>query len=412
MAQTVVRAAQTSYPTTFNGGTSDPYDWRDVAPFMDAVQRQDTPFLNDLKKGPPTDQRKERFGIHSVMPRGSRVGAAPAVGTETTATSITLIAGHGVRFQQGHVIQVTKADNSAYEIMWVRADPTPDALPVRRARGGTTPISPAANDRIKIIGLAMPELTDFPLAPVTSGKSWHNFQQKFPKHVVLSAEARQTHNAEFPNGDKLDRDMLQLGKDLKEDLENALILGRRQEGTPTPEAPDPSMLGGLRYFAEQSGNVTNLAGAALTIEALEEALITLDEEIGDKAGTTFLMSIRTKQIFNRLRHPSAYSSGSDSPTDVDTRFDRITTETGTYKFTHSRNIPNGEIYLYDTKGMDYHPRMNLDWKKKEVPTKGDYVWMGMSGTFGFNPGVVPGMALIRNFNTTLSAYPQWGRPAV
>ena len=404
MAQTVVRAAQTSYTTDFTGGTMDKFDWRDVAPFMDAVQRQDTPFTNDLKKGAPGTDRKERTGIHSVMPRGTRVSGAVLA----TDVSLPVIAGHGVRFQQGHVLEVTKADNSASEVMWVRADPTPDALPVRRARGGPTALALAANDRVKIIGIAMPQLTDYPLAPVSNGTSWHNFFQEFPKHVVLSNQARKFRNAEYPSGDKLDRDMLQLGKDLKEDLENALISGRRQEGDPVPDAPDPAMFGGLRFFAEQSGNVFNLAGAALTIEALEEALITLDEAIGDKAGTTFLMNIRTKQIFNRLRHPMSYQNGSSSPSDIDTRFDRITTETGTYRFTHSRNIPPGEIYLYDTKGMEYAPFEGEDWKSKEVPTKGNYVWKGMSGTYTFRPGVVPGMALIRNFSTTLGDYPQWG----
>ena len=85
MAQTVVRAAQTSYTTDFTGGTMDKFDWRDVAPFMDAVQRQDTPFTNDLKKGAPGTDRKERTGIHSVMPRGTRVSGAVLVG-DTSAS--------------------------------------------------------------------------------------------------------------------------------------------------------------------------------------------------------------------------------------------------------------------------------------------------------------------------------------
>ena len=408
MAQTVIRAAQTNYETSFEGGTRDvDFDGRDVAPFMDAIENRDTPFLNAMRKGKPGNQRKERTGIHGVTPRGSSVVGAVLA----TDTSLPILPGHGVRFQQGHVIRVTAADGT-YEHMWVSADPTGSALPVKRAQGGTTALAFAGNEKIKIIGIAMPQLTDYPLAPVSRGRTFHNFYQSFSKHVTMSAQARKSPNMEYPSGDWLDRDMLQLGKDAKQDLEMALISGRRQEGDPSPDAPVPSMLGGLSQFAELSGNVFNVGGSStlLSIEALEEALITMDEAIGNKAGTKLLMSIRTKQIFNRLLHPSRYQRGvdSDGAGKVDLRWNSVVTEVGSYEFTHERNIPDGEIYLFDPKWMEYAPFEGLDWKEKEVPTKGDYVWKGLSGTYTFRPGVVPGYALIRNFDTNLANYPQFG----
>jgi len=97
------------------------------------------------------------------------------------------------------------------EILWVRADPNPDSLPVKRAQGTTTALAFAAEDTVKVIGIAMPQLADYPMAPVSRGRTFHNFFQEFPKHIVVSNQARKARNAEFPNGDSLDRDILPLG---------------------------------------------------------------------------------------------------------------------------------------------------------------------------------------------------------
>lgn len=407
MAVVVSRAAQNSYPTTMTGGTTDVWhEPRDIAPFMDAVERNDTPFLNSLKKGKAGRNRKEYTGIHSVTPRGSRVSGAVAAG----ATSIPVLTGHGARFQQGHVITITKASDNTQEILWINADPGPDSLPVKRAQGGTTALAFAADDKIAIIGIALPQLADFPMGPVTRGRAWWNTFQSFGTHLTYSDQARKTGTVEYPSGDNLDRDMLQKGKDLKEDLNQALLNSRRQEGSPDPSSPVPSMMGGLRYWAAESGNVFNLGGPStlLTMDALNEALVTLDEQIGSNKGTKMLMGVRTKQIMNRLAHPSRYSYGLDGKS-VDLRTDSIMTDVGEYKFEYDRHIPDGEIYLYSPKELEYAPFEGLDWKGKDVPTKGDYTWRGLSGTFTFRPGKVPGMALINNFDTDLSHYPEWGK---
>lgn len=408
MAVTTLRAAQTSYPTTFDGGTSDQIidGAFGIAPFMDALERQDTKILNSMKKGKPGTQRKERTGMHGVTPRGSKVGGAVLAAD----VSIPVPAGHGVRFQQGHVLQVTTAAGAS-EIMWVNADPGTGALSVKRAQAGTTALAFAANDKIRIIGIAMPQLSDYPLAPISRGRMFHNFYQEFSKHLTISDQADAEPTIEFPTGGILAKDMVKLGKELKMDLEQALVNGRRQEGTPDPSNPLPSMLGGLMQFAELSGNVFNVGGPAvlLNIEVVNEALITLDESIGDKRGSKLLMSHRTKQIFNRLRHPVSYQSGSDS-TNVDLRWNTVETDFGKLEFESEYGIPDGVIILFDPSEMEYAPFQGLDWKEKDVPVKGNYKWRGVSGTYTFRPGAVPGYALIRNFDTNLANYPQWGKP--
>ena len=408
MAMTVTRAAQNSYPNTQTGGTQDQWtEPRSISAFMDAVERQDTPFLNDLKKGKAGKDRKEYSGIHSVTPRGSMVASAVAPGDET----ITVPSGHGFRFQQGHVLLITDSSGDQ-EIVWVTSDPGASDIPVKRAQGKSSALSFASNDKIMIIGVALPQLADMPMGPVTRGRSWWNVFQEFGTHLEYSNQARKTSTLEFPSGDQLDRDMLQKGKDLKYDLNMSLIQGQRQEGSPNPEDPIPSMFGGLRYWAAESGNVFNLGGAStlLSMDALNEALVTLDEEIGDKKGAKFLMSIRTKQVFNRIAHPSRYQFGLEGRT-VDLRTDKVITDVGEFEFSYDRHIPDGEIYLYKGDGMEYAPFEGEDWVGWDVPTKGRRVWRGLSGTYTFRPGAVPAMALIKNFSTNLPDYPEWGKSA-
>lgn len=408
MSVTTLRAAQTSYPTTVDGGTSDQIidGGFGIAPFIDALERQDTRLMNSMKKGKAGSQRKERTGIHGVTPRGSQLSGAAAVG----ATSLPVATGHGVRFQQGHVLQITRASDNQTEIVWVNDDPAHNSIPVKRAQGGTTALAFVANDKIRIVGIAMPQLSDYPLAPISRGRMFHNFYQEFSKHLTISDQADSEPTVEFPEGKILAKDMVKLGKELKMDLEQALVNGRRQEGSPDPSNPIPSMLGGLIQFAEMSGNVFNVGGpsALLDIEVINEALITMDESIGDNRGNKLLMSHRTKQIFNRLRHPMSYNAGSDS-TNVDLRWNTVETDFGKLEFESEYGMPDGLILLFDPSEMEYAPFVNLDWKEKDVPTKGNYKWRGVSGTYTFRPGAVPGYAVINNFDTNLANYPQWGQ---
>ena len=138
-----------------------------------------------------------------------------------------------------------------------------------------------------------------------------------------------------------------------------------------------------------------------------QAVAGLDRQYGDNVGNRLLMSHRTKQIFNRMLHPMKYQMGTDRNT-ADLRWESVTTEVGTFQFNSIRDMPNGVILIYNPREMGYAPYKNLDWREKDVPTKGDWLWKGMSGTFTFRPGRVPSYGLIRNFNTSLAAYPKFG----
>lgn len=407
MAQVVSRAAQNNFPATKVGGTMDygHSEFMSIAPFMDAVENEDTTFLNGLKKGKSGSARREHSGIKSATPRGSLVASTVIPGD----TSLPVASGHGARFQQGHVLTVT-ASNGDRELVWVNADPSHNSLPVKRAQGGTTALTFAAGDKIAIVGTAILQLADYPLGVITRGGTSWNTWMKFATHLQYSEEAEKTKTFEFPNGGQLDKDMLQKGKDLKRDLNAALLLSRRQEGDPDPSNPSPSMMGGAQFWVEQAGNVFNQAGAQLSMDVINDALMELDDRFGSNKGKVMLMSIRDKQILNRIAHPSRFQAGMTGNS-VDYRTDKIMTDVGTYDFESDREMPRGEIWIFDRKEFEYAAFDGMDWRQKDVPTKGDYTWRGISGTFTFRPGRYQASAVIKGYDTNQANYPEWGKSA-
>lgn len=407
MAVTTFRAGQTTYNATdFPAGGTRNQDRivRDLTEFMDAPDRRDTPFLNSVKKGRPFQQNKKEWGIRAVNPRGSTVGAA---GYASGATSIPVATGHGSRFQQGHVLWIEDQTNPAnYEISWVTDNPSGDTLTVKPAQGGTTSRAGVSGDIIRIIGIAMPQLTDYPLGSLSRGDLFYNYSERFMTMVRLDRAARTTPDYE-QNGDWLLKDAAQKSGDLKLDLEAALVRGRRQEGDPNPADPEPSLMSGILHFAELGGNILNVGGSAtlLDIYNLEEATAQLDEAVGDKAGSKIIMNLKTKRIFNRLLN--ANRRGTYQDTTATLKWSKVSLETGDYEFTHLRDsvFPDGTILIYNPAYVSYHPRKGLDWQEEDLATKGPYDERAVLGEFTFQMEAPQTCFLINNFNTTLSAYP-------
>ncbi len=410
MSVTTIRAAQNSHDFTLNGGTRDPqFVLRDVVPFMDAIEDQRTLTLDSLKKGSALTTVRPEWGEHGITPRGSKLAVAALVGD----TALTFATGHTARFQQMHMLRITRASDGLYEHVWVNDDPALTTISVKRAQGGTTALAFAIGDDVKIVGIAMPQLADFPLAMVSRGMKYYNRWQTFAKHLVHSDEADQIPSVDNPNGSLITRDKMQIAKDLKMDLDQALLLGRRQSENPDHADPTPETMGGILHMAELSGNAYNVGGAAvkLSAESIEYVQGELDRLYGQNAPTKYIMSLRTKRIFNRLMAPAKYENGT-AGTSFDLRWNTVTTDVGTIDFSFHQDFPDGMILAYSPKNIEYNPFAGHDWKEKEFPTKGFYSWNGIGGKYTMTAKRVSGMAIINGFNQTLSAYPSHNTPPV
>lgn len=409
MSTTTIRAAQNSFGFDQTGGTRDPqFILQDVVPFMDAIEDQRMMTLNSMKKGSALNTDRPRWGLHTVTPRGSKVAAA----LTTTALALTLATGHSARFQQGHMLRLTRVSDGEFEHVWVNDDPGLTDLSIKRAQGGTTALAFAVGDEIKIVGIAMPQLSDFPLASVSRGTTFYNRWQTFSKSLVHSVEADVIPSVDNPNGSLITRDKLQIAKDIKLDLDQALLLGRRQAEVPDPAALTPETMGGLLHLAELSGNVVNVGGSTVLLshEALEYVQQDMDFRYGANAPTKFMMSYRTKQIFNRLAAPARYNAGIDGNS-LDLRWNSLMTDIGKIDFAFHQDFPDNLILGYSEKNIEYNPFVGLDWKEKDFPTKGFYDWNGIGGKYTMTAKQIPGMVIIRGFDNNLGHYPSFNRPS-
>lgn len=408
MSVVTIRASQNSYTFDQTGGTRDPqFVIQDRVAFMDAIEDRRTTILDSLTKGSSSTEDRPRWGLHAVTPRGSVVGAQLLA----AGGSLTLPTGHGARFQQGHVLQLTRASDNEVEVLWVSDDPQGDTLTVDRGIG-TTAIQFEVGDKITVIGIALPQGADFPLAPVSRGRAFYNRWQFFGKSLTHTLEGRKVPSVDNPNGDLLTRDKLQIGKDIKMDLDRALLLGRRRAGDPSPAAPKPSFMGGLLQMAELSGNVYSVGGSDILLspDVISHVMHDMDDKYGDRAARKLVMSWNTKQIFNRLASPLKYNAGMNGNT-VDDRWETYQTDAnGAISFSYQKDFPDGVILGYDNSNIKYHPFEGADWAEKDFPTKGFHSWFGMGGIYTMKALDLPGMFLIRAFDTTLSHYPSWSRP--
>lgn len=403
MAVVTIRANQNSYGFDQTGGTRDPrMILQDRVAFMDAIETQRTPMLDSLKKGAPNSDQRPRWGIHRVTPRGSVLGAQLTAGSATA----TLPTGHGARFQQGHVILLTRASDGSTENAWVGADPNGDSLSLPLRGIGGTALQFEVGDKITVIGIALPELSDFPQAPVSRGEIFYNRWQFLGKSLVHSDESNVIGQLGYDSGTLISRDNLQIAKDIKQDLDRALLLGRRQAGDPSPQTPRPQFMGGLIQMAELSGNVFSIGGSStlLSTEAISFVQHRVAFKYGNKAATKWLCSWGTKQILNRI-----FALSTDPQPKSETYNEQWTameTEMGRIDFTWDLDFPDGLILGYNPKNVEYSPLTGHDWKEKDFPTKGFYSWNGLGGIYTLRALDVPAMFIIRAFDTNLSHYPK------
>jgi hypothetical protein len=406
MATTTFRQGQTTYDrSTFTtGGTAiGAHMVRDLRKFMDNPERRDTPFLNSISKGGAVSQIKHEWGMRAVNARGSTVGVG---GITNVATALPVATGHGVRFQQGHVIRVYEAATpDTFEHMWVTAAPAADSLTVKRAQGGTSGTAFTAGATIKIIGIAMPELPTYPQGPVVRGDLFYNYPQRFMTKVQVDLARENTPDYEN-SGSWLNYDAAQKTADLKMDLERALIYGRRQLGTPETSPKEPYMMSGALHFAELGGNVYDLGGAVLDIEDLEEAASDLFDLVGNMQGKDLAMSNATRRIFNRLIGIKQYRTTSETKANL--TWTSVDFGNAEYRFTAYPDIPDGVILIYNKRYISYHPYKGMDWQstdRGQEETDGPFIERNILGQFTCQVEAPTTSAIIKDFSIDLTAYP-------
>lgn len=396
---TTINKNHNTYSTTVTNGTvpgdaATGHFIRYIDDWVEALEPYDTPLLTAIGVGGAVDQRKVEWG------QSRQTGHASTLASSYTAagTSLVVATGTGVRFQPYNVVKVLAEGANTDEIFLVSSIST-DTLTVVGAQGGTSASDHASGATVEIIGVALPQNTDFPKGPVTFGDMSYNYFQRFATGVQMDDAERVTPNLEI-SGDQLLTHMATKAKDLKLLLEKAIIRGGRQAGTVT----SPSMLGGVPTFV--TTNVTDLGGNLLSLYDLETELRDLWNAVGMNAKPKLLMSMNTAAIIDSM--PNAYREATLQDTSASLVFNSVQFRTGRYEFMVSRWIPDGQIWGIDTGAMKVHPYKGLNWHTKQHQTDGDHSWHSISGDFTLTVKKEHTMFLLKNFNSDLSNYPRQG----
>ncbi len=360
---------------------------RDLRKAEAALEPRTTPFLRSVGYGGTVNQEKHEWARRAWTPLASAVAGAYASG----ATTLNVATGEGKYFAKYHVLQIDD------EIFWVTGVPTADAVPVVGGQGTSTPAAHAAAARVYIIGSAMPQLEPYALSPFSWGDQYFNYPQRFSGAHKHDRRAAVTPNYELAGNqhDARVKDELETQRLM---LEHTLFRGRRQAGNPTAGSVRPSLMGGIKEFVGNTYTKTGL----FSIYHFEEVGIDLDDKIGENAPNQILMNTKAWAIISRLMNPRRDADMSTTSATLVWR--SVEFVTGRYTFMTSRNVPDGEIWLLNTKDLKVRPYQSLGWHERELPSDGEYLWTGVGMDATFEALSPKAMARIIGWDSALASY--------
>lgn len=401
----------TSFPSSLSGpipgDRATGHIQRKVVDWVENLAPQDTPILNKIKKGAAYDQAKIEWGSGGNLQHTSTVGSG-GIDNQTSTTTLPVATGEGVRFQKWQLIAVynldanSLADFTTKEIMWLNADPGANSVTVVRAQGGTSATAYTQGAKIEIIGTAVPEASDFSLSPTVFGDFYSNYFQTFQVGHNITEVANVTPNFEFDSGNHIARLMRDAGKRAKLLLEKDICQGGPQEGTNASGASvRPSTMAGFPYYIP-AANKVNCSGAKISPYDVESIGAQLWDTVGDSAGKTLVMSMRTARYFDSML--DSYKQSGMNDTKITQKFTEFETRVGAWQIMHTRWVPEGVIFGVNWSNMSLHPYKGMDWTEKEHTTDGAYLWRSIYGRFTLVCTAPETMFQIYGFDTDLANY--------
>jgi hypothetical protein len=388
----------------YPGDAATGHGVREFAKWVDDFNTDKTRFLESLDKlSPVPGTDKIEFGVKARLPHRVTLGEA----VDVAETTITLASGHGARVQQGQVIFIPADGTNLEEYVWVESAPSGDDITVVKGFAGSDDLAHLTGVVCECLAPAMPQLSDHPLSPVVFGDLFYNHSQRIPQKLQMDKRADVTPNLEFPDGNILEQRIEEKVEMAKVWLQKSFILGQRSPEVFTSGAKRPSTFSGLRHFCILSGNSYDLEDQLLTYYTFEEVMLDLWEEVDDEAGKAAAMHPRTKALLNMSFNPRRQATMSD--TNANLTVNNVTFDVGTMETHLFRDIPVGEIYVYNPEYLAYAAVEGLDWhkayRKAGEETAGDFDEVSVSGDFTFFAFAPSTMAIISGFETNRAAYP-------
>lgn len=411
MANEIITPPLNTYSTGVTGGTGYPGDaatglgQREFISYMDALLPYNTKFDTMLGKGGTVTQSKLEGG------RRKRKGVQLTVNEALTNSDTTITFTSAALVHPGMVILIEYDGVNAEEVVWVPMNSTITATDVGVLRGqGTPAVAHLTAITATIIGVATPDGSNHPTAPVQFGNQWFNYRQRFAEAINIDSAEDIQHDWEHPNGNIFETRLAETASYIKLLREMAFLRGRRAVGAPSTNTANK--LGGLYQFAgEIADNFYDLNGGLLNIydfeTVLRDGLNTVDSAFGDVA----IMSNTVKAIIDTSFN-AARRAGMDT-TSGKFMVDTLTFSAGELTFVPLRDEvwpSTAGIAIVRMSDVKYYPYQGLDWHfARQVPgvdTGGDFKIGSISCDVTFMPSALETMSLIGNFVTDISQYPR------
>jgi hypothetical protein len=372
--------------------------------WMDSLQDWETEFLEEVGIGGELATRRPQWGEGGVIPDFvTFAGGLPAA----TTTGATVATGDAVllhRYLHLNVYEVDPItgfpDFTTREQVMVDNQPTADnAVNLVRGWGDTSPRTFGPNARGYIDYSSLPEGQDFVKSPDVFGSLYDNRFQMFFKAVGATEQENRLNIYEYGDGPHLTRKMELRRRQLRKELQKAIILGEKNVGDGATN--NAHTMDGLWGFV-QSGNVWDLAGRRLTPYDIDSAGAKLWHAHKDIKAKRLLMSMNTARLFDGQL--DRYRQADMGTTRVDQRLTAFVTRLGEFTIQHTPDFPDGLVIGCNVPDLKVRPYAGQKWHEKEIPTKGPYMERAIYGEYTLvvkNPSV---LFALYNFDTNLDNY--------
>lgn len=353
---------------TFQGGTT--YDFkdqvRDLEPGISLII-EDAPTLLGLVGLNGERLTQTKFEWMSDNLNSNRATVKTGVGAADT--SIDVADGDGNKFRVNALVVVGE------EYMKVTAI-SGDTITVERGFDETTAEAITAGDELRIV--ARPQLQGAGPGQDESHDRYtdFNYTQIIERYAAVSntQQAVQTYNV----SDELDYQVQLRMRELSRELNDWLIYGRRIAGV---KGSQPSMTGGLLYFANKNGAAKqNLGGAEIKAGDINNLM----EKVYQRGGevNTILTNTAGARQFSKLAGNTIRTERSDTTTGH-----RISTFVSDIvggneaTIVVDPNFPKDKVALFDRNILSLHALRSL-YDQDATQPGADYVSRQIRGEYG------------------------------
>ncbi|MGI9014983.1 MAG: SU10 major capsid protein [Phycisphaerales bacterium] len=354
---------------TYSAGSTLPEIAEDVSDIIAIVSPFETPLLALLGDS----SRAATSTVHewledTLLPNTDAVDDV-LIGDPATETTFTVE--NGSRFRVGDQIMLEGKEAERMLVTGVSGND----LTVTRGYGGTSTVSLANDDVIRILGNAALEGADADSARFTNRSRYSNYTQIFAATVEVSGSqlAAQTlslaDEMEFQKAERL--------RELLRDLENSVINGVAAAANPQGSSTIRRTMRGIRssiasnLFAPGIGDIPAGGGASsdeLNEAVLNAALRAIWDQSAARIDTIVCGGIQKRRI-------NQFISTNQRFIDDDVRYrsmvDVYESDFGICQVVMSRWVPADAVLLLDSSRIDVMPMRGRSFQFKPLATSGD-----------------------------------------